>query len=244
MVLLLDPLRVIRNKLFPTARSHRSSSERLFLGPRFQLRNRCTLKPMAHRHSQTVRRIKVSRQSLQMQQIFQHQSHLLLRCRTTSGDRLLHFPGGILRHRNTPTQRCRHGHSLSPAQLQHTLDIFPEKGRFEGYLIGAIFVDQSAYPIEYVAKFLIRICDSVQINISQNNTRCGAALHSKQPIPRHVRTGIDSHNNLRRHLSPPVATAIIVRPIVLSIAPTLSPYGAPAHSTRGGCDRPQMSDGT
>ena len=210
MVLLLDPLRVIRNKLFPTTRGHRPSSERLFLGPRLQFRDGCTLKPMANRHGQTVRRIKVSRQSLQMQQIFQHQSHLLLRCRTTSGDRLFHFPGGILRHRNTPTQRCRHGHSLSPAQLQHTLDIFPEKGRFEGYLIGAIFVDQSAYPIEYVAKFLIRICDSVQINISQNNTRCGAALHSKQPIPRHVRTGIDSHNNLRRHLSPPVATTILL----------------------------------
>lgn len=108
-------------------------------------------------YGQRIACIQVVRLFFEAEQPLQHLPYLFLAGIAIARYRLLDLPGRIFRNGYAGLHSGSNSDSLCPSELQHTLHVFPEEGRFDGKGCGTVTADELLYFLVYPVQAFIGV---------------------------------------------------------------------------------------
>lgn len=99
---------------------------------------------VAQRHGKRIRGIEILWRGFQPENVSDHETDLLLRSRSASNDRTLHFAGRILCSWNLCIDGGQDRYTSGVAEFHGRLSVFAVERRLDGELVGVIALDDPA----------------------------------------------------------------------------------------------------
>ena len=125
----------------------------------------------------------------------QHARDLLLGGRTAARDGLLDTHRDVLGDREVTRQRRGHSYALRTAELEHTLDVLPEEGGFDGELIGVELIHEREHTVVDPLEAQVVILVLVELDDAHGQQPRLLPTHHDQAVAHHDGTWVDAHDN-------------------------------------------------
>ena len=149
---------------------------------------------MANGSGKTVGGIQIGGHNGHTEHLFEEIGNLFLGGGSVTGDGLFDAKRGIFEDGYIPVEGCGHGHSLSPAEFQHRLDVFAKERGLQGRFIRLVFVDQVECSVENMAELLVMADKSGCFHHAQGDNAYLVVVYPDHTVTHDVGSGVNAQN--------------------------------------------------